>query len=957
MEFSASVMSSEAISQEIKSGQETPGVHYIFLCIGHMFHLPKSKYYIYNLEQVNYHPDFPLLGLGGKRAEFITTAFKNADTIFDYSKMNITNYPKKFKNKALYLPVPLFEGTKSKVTNIEKEYDVLFFGGLNDRRKKILKYLEKNTDMNVRIVTNVFGDALYDIIKKSRIVLNIHFKGESLLETARIHDCIRHSTPLIISEESIDKSTMAEYKNIVNFVPVIKEDLSNINELTEGIQNLLSNENISYSRWKAERKMQDMVKKRFGVFFFQFVEYFIINNNKGGGSYKWQLDVAKYLHLNTINKLSKLNYYLVNSKNPSRIKIFINSFLFTDIKIEHILNLYNRYKFKIIIPIHDWFWFSNNATLNKYSNAIHNIYLSDLFCLKKEVYDLFKICYKIICPSEFVLNVIKKHYTADNIIACKWFDYNIDNLKKDLLLPINYQGNINIGVFGETSIYKGKEQVDYLLNEFQGKKIKTKVGVLRINIIRTGIDIPRYQDSLEKFIEHIKKYNIKGLLFLNRWGETWCYTLTKALASGLPILYNNLGAFNERIPKNESKYIINNHEEHEYYNYGILSKNFTKFLIHVTSFDYYLNKSTNSLKLELLNEIKVNNIEKNEIKFNKIKKYAIYFPQFHEVKENNINFYEGYTDIINLKNLNVKNKEIPNMKILDLKNINDYDLSLNEQLISKQIELINKYNIDGFAMYYYWFSTNTITNKKRVMYDIPKRFLDTDMKGKKVFFIWANENWSDNAAFGKNNHKIINDYSDIEEHCQELIPIFKKNNYLKIDNSPVFYIHHPWYMSTEQINKFKNHMYKLCIENGFNGFDLKINAMNSLQKDILESKKNYYEFHPNYKQTKTIFKDKDQIELNYEKYVDEELNCLTDVNTIFFDFDNRARLSNPNRLDQSTICINNTNENHMKYLNKIKNSDTQILLINAWNEWGERMHIEPSEQRGDYYLDLIKNYF
>ena len=150
-------------------------------------------------------------------------------------------------------------------------------------------------------------------------------------------------------------------------------------------------------------------------------------------------------------------------------------------------------------------------------------------------------------------------------------------------------------------------------------------------------------------------------------------------------------------------------------------------------------------------------------------------------------------------------------------------------------------------------------------------------------------------------------------------------------------------------------MYKLCIENGFNGFDLKINAMNSPQKDILESKKNYYEFHPNYKQTKTIFKDKDQVKLNYEKYVDEELNCLVDVNTIFFDFDNRARLSNPNRLDQSTICINNTNENHMKYVNKIKNSNTQILLINAWNEWGERMHVEPSEQRGDYYLNLIKN--
>ena len=38
-----------------------------------------------------------------------------------------------------------------------------------------------------------------------------------------------------------------------------------------------------------------------------------------------------------------------------------------------------------------------------------------------------------------------------------------------------------------------------------------------------------------------------------------------------------------------------------------------------------------------------------------------------------------------------------------------------------------------------------------------------------------------------------------------------------------------------------------------------------------------------------------------------------------------------------------------------ENSDIKIVLINAWNEWVERMHIEPSEQRGDYYLNLIKN--
>jgi len=388
-----------------------------------------------------------------------------------------------------------------------------------------------------------------------------------------------------------------------------------------------------------------------------------------------------------------------------------------------------------------------------------------------------------------------------------------------------------------------------------------------------------------------------------------------------------------------------------------LEKNFSEFLNYIIKNNGSEYNRYSIIKYTNYNYI-LDNIKQNPILPKKnLQKFAIYFPQFHEIEENNINFYEKYTDIVNLKNLSYTDKETPNLDILNLKDIDDYDLIQNKNLLNTQVSLLEKYNIDGFAIYYYWFSTNTVTNKKKIMYDIHTKFLDMDMKGKKIFFIWANENWSDNPAFGKNIHKIMNDYSDIEEHCKELVPIFKNNNYLKNENKPVFYIHHPWFMSNTQINKFKNTMCKLCIENGFNGFDLKINAMNSLPKDILENKNDYYEFHPNYKQTKTIFKDKDQIKLNYEIYVDKELDFKTNINTIFFDFDNKARLSNPNRLHQSTICINNTNENYIKYINKIKNSDTQILLINAWNEWGERMHIEPSEQKGDYYLNLIKKNF
>jgi hypothetical protein len=38
-----------------------------------------------------------------------------------------------------------------------------------------------------------------------------------------------------------------------------------------------------------------------------------------------------------------------------------------------------------------------------------------------------------------------------------------------------------------------------------------------------------------------------------------------------------------------------------------------------------------------------------------------------------------------------------------------------------------------------------------------------------------------------------------------------------------------------------------------------------------------------------------------------------------------------------------------------KNDEIEkILLINSWNEWGENMAIEPSEENGDLYLNMIK---
>jgi hypothetical protein len=109
---------------------------------------------------------------------------------------------------------------------------------------------------------------------------------------------------------------------------------------------------------------------------------------------------------------------------------------------------------------------------------------------------------------------------------------------------------------------------------------------------------------------------------------------------------------------------------------------------------------------------------------------------------------------------------------------------------------------------------------------------------------------------------------------------------------------------------------------------------------------------------------KNQRYLDYKKYIDsiDIDNNENSIHTLVFDFDNRARLFKPDKLSMSTVCVNNTEIDKILFIKKIiekynknkKNSVENILLINSWNEWGEKMAIEPSEEYGYYYLNLIK---
>jgi hypothetical protein len=164
-----------------------------------------SKYVIFQLENlienVNIHKYLEL--------------FKHAMYIYDYNSYNLKYYDESIRpNVHIFSPLVYTKET----------IDILFYGTLNERRNKILNDLKQT--YNITIVTKVFGEALNELIKRSKIVLNISYYNNSLLENTRIHECLQYNT--IILSETAKLNQPTTYDQHVIFIQPIQNDYTEI---------------------------------------------------------------------------------------------------------------------------------------------------------------------------------------------------------------------------------------------------------------------------------------------------------------------------------------------------------------------------------------------------------------------------------------------------------------------------------------------------------------------------------------------------------------------------------------------------------------------------------------------------------------------------------------------------------------------------------------------------------
>lgn len=179
-----------------------------FVIAPHVFiTLPKKRVIFFQVEQ--------------SESKWMTTSYikrlKKADLILDYSINNIEKLKSIgiHSSKILYLPIGLstIEGLPDK-----RDIDILFYGDINSpRRKKFLAILQNK--FSIKIIHNKFEEEMYSLLKRTKIVINIHYYNNALLETTRIYEALSHGC-IIVSEKSVDYEQYSDLNELVDFIDI-----------------------------------------------------------------------------------------------------------------------------------------------------------------------------------------------------------------------------------------------------------------------------------------------------------------------------------------------------------------------------------------------------------------------------------------------------------------------------------------------------------------------------------------------------------------------------------------------------------------------------------------------------------------------------------------------------------------------------------------------------------------
>lgn len=348
-----------------------------------------------------------------------------------------------------------------------------------------------------------------------------------------------------------------------------------------------------------------------------------------------------------------------------------------------------------------------------------------------------------------------------------------------------------------------------------------------------------------------------------------------------------------------------------------------------------------------------------------MKVLAMYLPQFHRVKENDEWWGEGYTDWISVKRA-IPYFEGHNQPRLP-QDDNYYDL-LSKDTMIWQADLMHQYGIDGMCIYHYWFKDG-----RKILEKPAENLLQWENISMPYCFCWANETWARswanipgaNAWYDKDGMKIkdgkavlleqeYGNYSDWKKHFDYLLPFFKDKRYLRVDDKPIFVFYKAEDISC--LSPMLEYWNELARNQGLKGlYTIGANMDNGivygLDIELYHQPRHILDFFQQQKNGAVRTIDYDKI---WEYILSEQ--APIDRNVIFggfVDYDDT-----PRRGENGLSVLGANPVKFQEYLTKLivknRESGNNLVFINAWNEWGEGMYLEPDQQNHEAFLKAIK---
>ncbi len=357
---------------------------------------------------------------------------------------------------------------------------------------------------------------------------------------------------------------------------------------------------------------------------------------------------------------------------------------------------------------------------------------------------------------------------------------------------------------------------------------------------------------------------------------------------------------------------------------------------------------------------------------------AYYLPQYHPIPENDKYWGKGFTEWTNVVSAKPQFKGHYQPRIPA--DLGFYDLRVPE-VREQQAQLAKDAGIEGFMYWHYWFG-----NGKRLL---ERPFNEVLSSGKPDFPFclgWANHTWATRTWTAKANlqdgkstiivQQLYPGEQDYIEHFNTLLPAFKDSRYIKVDGKPFFLIYNV--LDIPDLHCFINTWQRMAIENGFPGIHFVGNIMGNTAENnkdkvlnsgvdamalsnLVQAQRritNKLIFYWNKFKVKFL-NVSSEVYLYSEivKNIHNEYEYLENVYPVVY-----PQLDRTPRAGKQAIVLKGSTpdlfkqylEDTLKIIND-KSDEHKIILINAWNEWGEGNYIEPDLKYGTGYLDAIKD--